>query len=225
MRALTAVLVAALALSMPVPVAAESATESCETGPASQASANRPHQVDPSGDTNLGSAALPGGQDAYDFTKVWVSQEDAPPPGEIATFAVNLQVTDLREHPVNAVFYVNYSPFEWVSAKALLDGSWEFRWGNHPSNIFLVGVSYQVRGTTVGRVDAAQNLVSIQLPVDRLPEPRLDGREIRLEQLFVSTGSHLGAPTDAAPAMQLVADNSFNAQRCGVVLYPKREEG
>lgn len=210
----------AVCVAMVVPGSASAAD--CYAGPAANASQDRPHLVDRNGDTSLG--AWPGGDGAYDITKVWVTQQDDPPPGEAATFAVKLAVADLADHPAGAAFYVNYTAAEWVAAKALPDGTWRFSWGGHPANIPVVGAAHQDRGEVTGRVNTATDVISITLPAERLPGPRRDGREVRLELLSVSTGTALGVPTAGQPELLAYADTSTNAQACSVVLYPTRSE-
>lgn len=224
-----ALLTALLVISLTTPSFASPSAEeaTCQSGPAADASIDRPHLVDPLGDVNRPQAsALPGGDGAYDIVRAWVSQVDAPPPNQPATFNVNVAVARLAEHPVNAIFYIDYSGTEWVSAKALLDGNWEFRWGVQPAIVPVIGAVRQSRGEVPGQVDPATGIISIQLPA-RLPAPRLDGREITLDRLFVRSGSALAAPLSigdgGVPEVLLTTDTTSNAETCTVVLYSRVE--
>ena len=210
----------AACLALVVPTGASAA--SCTAGPAATASSDRPHLVDVGGDLTTG--VWPGGPGAYDLSKVWVSQVDEPAAGKPATFAVNLVVGDLTQHPVNAAFYVNYSPTEWVAAKASVDGTWRFSWGQHPASGPVIGAAYREWASTTGSIDATRGVISITLPTENLPQPPTDGREVLLEQLHVRSGSALGAPGTAQPELLATADSSTNASQCAVVLYPAKPE-
>lgn len=219
----TAIVVTVLILGATVPATAAPA-EACTSGPVNAASATAPLIVDQQGDlTDYGAVH----QNRVDLRAVWVAPGAAAADGT-PTYTVNIQVDDLVIHPVNATYYVVYNGArgaQFAAAQGYPDGSFKFRYGNIATSV-TGGRLYDQTATATGSSDAANGIISINVPATEFPAPSADGTAVALEVTEATTNIIVGSPErlptpDGAPKQGFVyaADDAVNADFCDAILH------
>ena len=196
-----------------------SAAETQCTIPATSASSDEPHSLDPTGDPTLLGVAPPLVHgDATDVGAVWISKaEDAD------EFRVSVQVAALDNHPGGVVYFIEFENRPWLSARALADGTWVFARGGVPAST-PIGSVRQDSGALSGDVDVARDTISVTVPTDLLPaRPADPTARVVVHSPIVRAGYAVRAPIDGGstqPQTVLVAaDTTANAESCDVLLY------
>lgn len=223
---LSAVLIVVLAVNGP---AAADATE-CVDGPARLASAERPHLVDPGGDTQM-PHNVAAGPDGYDIEAYWVGI-DPGQPADDPRFTANIQVADVSAFPVNGVIFVHANG-RWLSAKKTLLGEFEFQWGVTTLTTLLAD-GYDPHGWTRGWVDEDTSTVTIVFPAQTVPPAPADGREVRMPSAYVHTGDAIDSPVAIPLGLPLGEDPDIvgsttyvdytSADQCAAILYEQRAD-
>ena len=204
---------------------AQAATpDTCTSGPVSQASVEAPLIVDPAGDwTDYGQVH----QNRTDLRSVWVGV-GAPAEDGTGMYTFNIQVADLALHPVNATYYVVYTGargLQFAAAQGYPDGSFRFRYGNIETSV-TGGRLYAQTATATGSSDAANGIISINVPASELPGPAADGSAVRLDVSEATSNLIVGSPErlptpDGVPKQGFVyaADDVVNADFCDAILH------
>ena len=162
-RTRTARWLAVVVVLAALPLGASAQAQACVDGPASAASAQRPHTADGVGE------ALSPFADAGDIEAVWVGVRPADGNPSRPQYTANLAVGDLSAHPVGHLFVVDLSTGDSVGAEALADGSWDF--GFYGSSLVPAGVrqGWVKLDSAKGVVDVDAGVISLDLPDYVLP--------------------------------------------------------
>jgi hypothetical protein len=176
----------------------------CTDGPATRASADRPHLVDPAGD-GFGGSALPD----RDLLAAWIGSTGHP--DHVVT--VNLQLAaGPGDHQVEYV--VEYGDDRFVWARGSARGPFRFDYGWVERGPVVEGQELKTRfhdeGTTTGTVTSG-GLVSVVLPAATLPAE--DGAVLPFG-VWTRTGISVVGWWGAS----VLVDDTGNAQRCTAVL-------
>jgi hypothetical protein len=224
MRRTPAVVIVALLLAAALPASAADIPEDCTSGPVSQASAAAPLVVDSAGDlTNYGAVH----QNRVDLRAAWVGVGQPAAEGT-PQYTMNIQVADLLIHPVNATYYIVYTGArgaQFAAAQGYPDGSFRFRYGNIGTSV-TGGRLYDQTATATGSSNAANGVISINVPASELPAPSADGSAVKLDVSEVTSNIIVGSPErlptpDGAPKQGFVyaADDVTNGDICDAVLH------
>lgn len=214
----------ALVLGATVVPASAATPDTCTSGPVSGASAAAPLIVDPAGDwTDYGQVH----QNRTDLRSVWVGV-GAPAADGSAMYTFNLQVADLALHPVNATYYIVYTGArgaQFAAAQGYPDGTFRFRYGNIETSV-TGGRLYSQTATATGTSDAANGVITINVPASELPGPSPTGAAVRLDVSEATTNIIVGSPErlptpDGVPKQGFVyaADDAVNADFCDAILH------
>lgn len=217
-------LVLAVLLGGAVLPAGAAVPDTCTSGPVSQASASAPLIVDPAGDwTDYGQVH----QNRTDLRAVWVGL-GAPTSDGVTQYTVNLQVADLALHPVNATYYVVYTGvrgLQFAAAQGYPDGTYRFRYGDIATSV-TGGRLYAQTATATGSSDAANGIISIDVPATEFPGPSADGKAVPLDVTEATSNIIVGSPErlptpDGVPKQGFVyaADDVVNADFCDAILH------
>lgn len=221
-----------LLLSMTLIPQAPSAAAGCVSGSAYDASADRPHVLDPSGDVREEFDDWPG-RDALDLQRVWISSIGSP---THPLFALHIQVDDLSAASHGTTLHMEFDDAAevavrpWMAATYSEQGGWAFDTGDRAGDVFYVGDVYQGWGEVEGEVDLDRNVITMEIPFSVISDTDI-APDLPFGPLVGYTGLRLGGhglsyrPTTYGGASFIVtADTVSNAEHCEVLLVPEHPE-
>lgn len=183
----------------------------CVDGQAAEASAERPHLVDPAGDLHpLGGTVA--GEDR-DLLLAWVHADD----DGVLTTNMRMAAAPGRDE-VEYVFA--YGDRSYVSARGSSHG-FRYTWGTVEQGPGAKGqhtTSYRERGETTGSLDDAT--ITVVLPAESLSSLRAHGSRLPIRGLHTRTLHS----ADPEIGVSLAADDASNARVCAVLLEGEPRE-
>lgn len=182
----------------------------CRGGSAHAASAERPHTVDPAGDTYYLQ------DDQADIRAAWVGVH-ASPSGD-PVYTAHLMVDSVHDGTLpGGVLYeldvLDTRVGVWIGA----DGTAEFgEWGVWATGPFVDDVGVAKRRSLPGSVDPDRGVISIQLPDDVAPA----AGEVVTTEVWPRVGRGEALPVEygAVERVVVTADQSHPEGRCTAVL-------